>query len=97
MQAAGPVKAAAVLAAAHLLSPHGAAAAAVDPAPCVRGESETRGDSSVDGKELRWEGDSKDNDPLTWAHRAWPLGLVKIARAWPSSWTATCRRELRSL
>ncbi|MEU7295535.1 matrixin family metalloprotease [Streptomyces exfoliatus] len=79
MRATGRVTAAAALAAALLLSPHGAAAAAVGPAPCVRGESEARGDSSVDGKELRWEDDSKYNDPLKWAHKVWSLGLVKIA------------------
>lgn len=78
MGAAGPVLTAAFLASALLLSPH-AAAAPVAPAPCVSGESETRGDSSVDGKELRWEDDSKYNDPLTWAHKVWSLGLVKIA------------------
>ncbi|MEV4426972.1 hypothetical protein ACN9M0_15170 [Streptomyces sp. R-07] len=41
MKAAGSLTAVVVPASDLLLGPHGAAAAA-DPAPCVRGESETR-------------------------------------------------------
>ncbi|WP_189827921.1 hypothetical protein [Streptomyces finlayi] len=46
--------------------------------------TETRGDSSVDGKELLWEDDSGYNDALRWAVAKWyqktgPLSRVKIA------------------
>ncbi|CAM5414114.1 hypothetical protein SSPIM334S_07941 [Streptomyces spiroverticillatus] len=53
--------------------------------------TETRGDSSVDGKELLWEDDSGYNDALRWAVAKWyqktgPLSTER--RSWPL-WPAT--------
>ncbi|GHH55462.1 matrixin family metalloprotease [Streptomyces candidus] len=59
--------------------------AAAPAAPCADpADRETRGRSSVDGKELLWEDDSKYNDALRWAVGKWyqksgALSRVRIA------------------
>jgi hypothetical protein len=51
-------------------TPH-EATAAVKRAKCVTGEHETRGHSSVDGKEIAWEDETQFDDARKWALKVW--------------------------
>ncbi|MEU8758032.1 matrixin family metalloprotease [Streptomyces sp. NPDC048659] len=75
--AAAPVVAAVVLAVAMANAPY---AAAVGAAPCIRGESESRADSSVDEGEIRWTEATKYDDARKYATGEWnKLRTVSIA------------------
>ncbi|MER5949914.1 hypothetical protein ABT127_28050 [Streptomyces sp. NPDC001904] len=70
----------AALAAALLALPHPPAVlTASAPAKCMDGQKDSRGRSAVDGREVRWEDETKFNDAYRHAHKAWSThGLTQI-------------------
>ncbi|MFE5677950.1 hypothetical protein ACFQ7B_04620 [Streptomyces erythrochromogenes] len=92
MRIATALAAASSLAVFYAAPPHQAAAAvtvaAAAPAKCHRGETgepaaDSRGRSSVDAGEVRWEDESKYDDALAHAHRVWTSGGLDKVKVRP--------------
>ncbi|MFE4263371.1 matrixin family metalloprotease [Streptomyces sp. NPDC056883] len=60
---------------------------AVDPAPCINGESESRSKSAVDEGEIRWTDATKYDASRTWALSTWQYSGAKIKLAPDSATT----------
>ncbi|GAA1546841.1 hypothetical protein GCM10009730_64970 [Streptomyces albidochromogenes] len=60
--------------------------------PASAGAADSRGRSSVDSGEIRWEDETRFDDARKWSHSVWTnkdAGLTQIKIAPDSSWTIT--------
>ncbi|MEU8543013.1 matrixin family metalloprotease [Streptomyces sp. NPDC048717] len=88
---------AAASAAAVLLVLPTPALAAPAPAKCVDGRSDSRGRSSVDGRELAWDDASKFDDALRYAARVWSAGSMTRVTIKPDDATSWADVEWRDV